>query len=125
MPSFSFPLPNPLPLLQNPLPDQLLRLRSRLQLLLQTIRPHMFFQLALLSLNGRRSGGTVQDIAYTPRKTTDDGSENRHRVINVSKERGRGSTRTFNQLPPPRPPLQPFLQTVRLDLALEFRLRGL
>ena len=47
-------------LIQNPLLHQLLRLRSLQQLLLQTIRPHMFLQLFLLALYSR-GGRSVRE----------------------------------------------------------------
>ena len=52
-------------LVQNPLLHQLRRLRPLHQLLLQTVRPHMFLQLPLLSLNGGRGVGIRKDVPYT------------------------------------------------------------
>ena len=49
-------------LIQYPLLHQLLRLRSLLQLLLQTIRSHMLLQFPLLSLYRRRGIGVGKDI---------------------------------------------------------------
>jgi len=50
--------------LQNPLLDQCLRTRSVLQLLLQTVRTHMFRQFALLALECRRHCAVGEDIAW-------------------------------------------------------------
>ncbi len=49
--------------IQYPLLQQLLRLRSLLQLLLQTVRSHVFLQFFLLALYGRGGGGVGKDVS--------------------------------------------------------------
>lgn len=49
---------------QNPLRNQLLRLRPILNLLLQSIRQHMALKLTGMSLQGRRGRGSGEDISY-------------------------------------------------------------
>ena len=56
-------LPRILPLLQNPLFYQLLRLRPALQLLLQTILPHMLLQFLLLTLERWCGARVGKDVA--------------------------------------------------------------
>ena len=48
---------------QNPLPNQLFRLRPPLQLMFQTIGSHVLLQLSLLSLEGGCGGGVGEDVA--------------------------------------------------------------
>lgn len=49
---------------QNALFDQLIHLWPLLKLLLQTIRPHVFLQLLLLTLQCRRCGRIGKDVAF-------------------------------------------------------------
>ena len=53
-----------LPFVQNPLFDQRFRVRPTRQLLLQTVCSHVLLELFLVSLEGRRSIGVWQDVAF-------------------------------------------------------------
>ena len=55
--------------IQYPLLQQLLGLRSLLQLLLQTVRSHVFLQFLLLALYGRGGRGVGKDVSFKPPKS--------------------------------------------------------